>query len=175
MPRQYKREPLTAEEANRLANACQTAQERLIVWTLLDTGLRVSELASLKRDDIDWQRHVFIIHGKGGPFGKKSKRRLVPVSTRVMTLIEHHFALHDSVGVGVRSMQLISKQIANRAHISRPVSPHVLRHTFSVLAVQKGISIKALQSILGHDRLATTEIYLNMSPEEALREFREKW
>jgi integrase/recombinase XerD len=65
--------------------------------------------------------------------------------------------------------------ILNQAHISRPVTPHVLRHTFAVTAVQKGISLPALQRLLGHDRLTTTEIYLNLSPEEVLREFREKW
>ena len=53
MPYQYKREPLTPDEANRLASACETHPERLIVWTLLDTGLRVSELAGLTRDQID--------------------------------------------------------------------------------------------------------------------------
>jgi hypothetical protein len=47
MPYQYKREPLTADEATRLANACQTHQEKLLVWTLLDAGLRVAELAGL--------------------------------------------------------------------------------------------------------------------------------
>jgi site-specific recombinase XerD len=51
----------------------------------------------------------------------------------------------------------------------------VLRHTFSVTAIQKGISLPALQHLLGHDHLATTEIYLNLSPEEVMREFREKW
>jgi integrase/recombinase XerD len=45
----------------------------------------------------------------------------------------------------------------------------------TVTAVQKGISLPALQRLLGHDRLATTEIYLNLSPEEVIREFREKW
>ena len=47
MKRQYKREPLSQEEANRLANACETHQKKLIIWTLLETGLRVSELAGL--------------------------------------------------------------------------------------------------------------------------------
>src|SRR3954447_18237425 len=66
MPYQYKREPLTPDEANRLASACETHQERFIVWTLLDTGLRVSELAGLARDQIDWQNHRLMIYGKGG-------------------------------------------------------------------------------------------------------------
>ena len=47
--------------------------------------------------------------------------------------------------------------------------------TITVAAVQKGISLPALQRLLGHDRLTTTEIYLNLSPEEVVREFREKW
>ena len=47
--------------------------------------------------------------------------------------------------------------------------------TITVTAIQKGISLPALQRLLGHDRLTTTEIYLNLSPEEILREFREKW
>jgi integrase/recombinase XerD len=55
MPYQYVREPLTAEEADRLANACVTPTEQLIVWTLLDTGLRVSELCALTTKDLLWQ------------------------------------------------------------------------------------------------------------------------
>jgi integrase/recombinase XerD len=51
----------------------------------------------------------------------------------------------------------------------------VLRHTFSVTAIRKGISLPALQRLLGHEHLATTKIYLNLSPEEVMREFREKW
>ena len=53
MPYQYKREPLTLDEANRLANACKTHEEKLVIWTLLDTGLRVSEFANLKRDNLN--------------------------------------------------------------------------------------------------------------------------
>ena len=68
MPYQYKREPLTQDEATRLANACETHAERLTVWTLLDTGLRVSELAGLRRDHIDWETHRLTIYGKGGPY-----------------------------------------------------------------------------------------------------------
>jgi integrase/recombinase XerD len=69
----------------------------------------------------------------------------------------------------LRTMQRLVKGVANQAHIRRPVTPHVLRHTFSVTAIQKGISLPALQRLLGHDRLTTTEIYLNLSPEDVLR------
>lgn len=57
----------------------------------------------------------------------------------------------------------------------RPTSPHVLRHTFAVTAIQKGISLPSLQGLRGHDHLATTEIYLNLSLEHVLQEYRDKW
>jgi integrase/recombinase XerD len=175
MPYQYKREPLTQDEATRLANAAETHQEKLIVWALLDTGLRVAELAGLKKDNIDWQNRRLTIYGKGGPYGSKSKRRILELSTRIRPLIENHFAIHDTFNMAPRTIQRIITRIANRAHITRKVTPHVLRHTFAVTAIQKGISLPSLQRLLGHDRLTTTEIYLNLSPEEVLREFREKW
>ena len=175
MAYQYKREPLTQDEANRLANSCQTHQEKICVWTLLDAGLRVAELAALTRDNIDWQTHRLMIYGKGGPYGKNTKRRIVPMSDRIKGIVEGHFSLHETFGMTTRTIQRVIKRVANRAHIRRPVSPHVLRHTFAVMSIQKGISTRALQMILGHDRLATTEIYMNLSPEDVIREFREKW
>jgi integrase/recombinase XerD len=175
MSYQFKREPLTADEANRLASACGSYEEKLIVWTLLDTGLRVAELAGLTKDNLDWQSHRIMIYGKGGPYGTQSKRRVIPLTARVQPLLEGHFALHDEFDMSVRTVQRIVRTIANRAQISRKVSPHVLRHTFSVTAVQKGISLPALQRLLGHDHLATTEIYLNLSPEHVIKEFMEKW
>jgi integrase/recombinase XerD len=175
MSYQYKREPLTADEANRLASACTSFEEKLIVWTLLDTGLRVAELAGLKKENVDWQGHRIMIYGKGGPFGTKSKRRVIPLSPRVQPLIEGHFALRDGLETSVRTIQRVVRVLANRAQINRKVSPHVLRHTFSVTAVQKGISLPALQRLLGHDHLATTEIYLNLSPEHVIQEFNAKW
>ena len=175
MPYQFKREPLTQDEATRLANACSTYVEKLVVWTLLDTGLRVSELATLTKDNLDWQMHRLMVYGKGGPYGTRSKRRIIPLTPRVQPLVEGHLASQDQFGMSSRTIQRLLKVIANRANISRPVSPHVLRHTFSVTALQKGISLSALQRLLGHDRLTTTEIYLNLSPEEAIREFQSKW
>ena len=80
-----------------------------------------------------------------------------------------------SVFLFTRTIERIIKKTADKAGISKKVSSHVLRHTFSVNCIKKGISTRALQSLLGHDRLATTEIYLNLSPEDAIREFLNKW
>ena len=175
MPYQYKREPLTQDEANRLANACRTPAEKLCVWTLLDTGLRVSELAALTSKQLDWQMHRLTIYGKGGPYGSKTKRRIIPLPPRVRTILEAHLSLVDRFGMSARTIERVVKRVAGRVRIRRPVSPHVLRHTFSVTAIQKGISLPALMRLLGHDHLSTTQIYLNLSPEDVIREFQTKW
>ena len=172
---QYRREPLTNEEADRLINACKTALEKLVIFTLVDTGLRVSELASLKKENILWQDRRLVIYGKGGPYGKKTKRRIVPLTERVYTILSHYFALQDSLGYTDRALQFLVKRVAQRAGITKKVSPHVLRHTFAITCIKRGISTRSLQQFLGHDRLMTTEIYLNMSPEDACREFMQKF
>jgi len=61
----YVREPLRAEEADALSHACESSEEKLIIWTLLDTGLRVSELCGLTPHHILWQQKAFRIQGKG--------------------------------------------------------------------------------------------------------------
>src|SRR2546425_11621194 len=90
---QYKREPLTADQATRLANGCSTPEERLVVWTLLDTGLRLRELASLTRDGIDWQGQRVRIRGKGGPYRPPGQVRGNPLTPRLPALLVPYFAL----------------------------------------------------------------------------------
>ncbi|MCG3132809.1 MAG: Tyrosine recombinase XerC [Phycisphaerae bacterium] len=175
MAYQYVREPLLGEEYDQLCNACESPLEKMCVWTLGDTGLRVSELCGLKPANILWQQRAFRVKGKGGPFGKQSKARVVPFSNRVRALIEPHFALHQEFPVGERRVQKLVKDVANRAKISREVTPHVLRHTFATLFLQKGGSLAALSRILGHDRLETTAIYLNLTDMHVLEEYAAKW
>lgn len=91
----YVREPLRPEEADRLCQACKTVLEKLTIWILLDTGLRVSELCGLTPQNILWQQKTLRISGKGGPYDKKPKKRIVPMSKRVQTLLEHYFAIND--------------------------------------------------------------------------------
>jgi len=174
MAYQFVREPLSSEETDRLINACQAFREKLVVWTLLDTGLRVSEFCGLRRDQVQWQEERLVVFGKSGPFGTAKKRRVVPLTPRVKRLLEIELATRDGLGLSVRTAQRIVKAVANRAGITRPVTPHVLRHTFAVNCVKRGLSTASLKKILGHDRLETTEIYLNISPEDALNEFFQK-
>ena len=87
----------------------------------------------------------------------------------------YYFAIHDAWFVGARQVQKVVKRLANRAQIPQDVTPHVLRHTFATLALQKGISLAAIQKILGHDRLSTTAIYLNLTDTHAIEEYAQKW
>ncbi len=75
MPYQYKRDPLSDDEVNKLINACDAIREKSVVWTLLDTGLRLSGFANLKKDNIQWQKGRLVIYGKGSPYGKKTKKK----------------------------------------------------------------------------------------------------
>src|SRR4051812_10773236 len=175
MPYQYVREPLTADESDRLSNACETTTERLVVWTLLDTELRVSELCALTSRNLLWQQRQLRIKGKSGPHGKKTKIRVVPISSRVRAILEHHFAQERAFPVKTRRAQDIAKAVANRAGITRDVSPHRLRHTFATTALQKGISLPTVQKILGYDSLRTTEIDLDFTDTHIQEEFERKW
>lgn len=164
------REPLTAAETDRLSGACGTFKEKLIVWTLLDTGLRVGELCDLKAEHIMWQQDAIRVKSK-----KTEKPRVVFMSLRVKTLLEHYFAINDNFPYTTRWVQELVKEVANKARITKPVSPHVLRHTFATLALQRGISLAAVQKALGHKSIKTTQVYLNYTDEHTLSEFRSKW
>lgn len=165
----FRREPLTADDVTRLLSACRTFQESLVITVLLDTGIRIGEFCSLTRENLDWQGRRLTVVGKGG------RRRVVPLTERAMALLEAQLAIQGRIGIPARTAEEIVARVARRAGITKKVSPHVLRHTFAVRALQRGISLPSLQKILGHKHLQTTAIYLNISPEEAIREFREKW
>jgi len=166
---QYKREPLTTDEIWQIEQSCQNARECLVVFTLLDTGLRVSELAGLTKTNFDWQTNRIMIVGKG------KRRRVLKMTPRIQPLLSAYFRIHDRLGICKRTIQRLIKKIVRRAGMTRPTSPHVLRHTFAVTCLQKGISLRALQELLGHEDLATTQIYLNLSPDSVLNEFEAKW
>ena len=135
----------------------------------------MSSSCDLTAKDILWQQRQLRIKGKGGPDGKKTKIRVVPMSRRVRALLEHHFALRKEFPVKKRRVQDLVKVIANRAGITKELTPHVLRHTFATTALQKGISLATVQKILGHDRLRTTAISLHFTDTHIQEEFERKW
>ena len=97
------------------------------------------------------------------------------MTDRVRRLMEYYFAENNSIGATKRTVARIAKKVADKAETSKPVSRRVLTHTFSVNSIKKGISTRALQTPLGHDRLTTSELYLNVSSRDTIREFLNKW
>jgi len=167
---QYKREPLEENEIEALRKNCKTFDEEICVNILLETGMRVSELAGLTEDKISWQRNCITTIGKGG------RRRVIPLSR----LAKHYLTEYFVRGIykfhlACRTIQKYVKVVADRARIKKPVSPHVLRHTFAVQYLHKGGNIRALQEILGHSSLLTTDIYLNYSGQRVIEDFQKIW
>ncbi len=165
----YKREALEIDEMQAMKQSCMSFDEEVVVYTLLETGMRVSELANLKEQNISWQRGCINIIGKG------NKRRVIPMSPVVRNLLRELFTRRDRFHLAVRTIQKYVKDVAERARIKKPVSPHVLRHTFAVTYLHKGGNLRALQGILGHSHIQTTDMYLNYSGQRVIEDFNRVW
>ncbi|MCK5282995.1 MAG: tyrosine-type recombinase/integrase [Nanoarchaeota archaeon] len=167
---EYKREPLEEDEVLDLRKACTFFEEELVINCLLDTGMRVSELANLREENISWQRSCIRLIGKG------NKRRVIPMSKRVRLLLLDCFSHKNSkFPLAMRTIQKYVKIVADRARIRKTVSPHVLRHTFAVTYLHRGGNLRALQAILGHSSITTTDIYLNYSGKRVIDDFQRIW
>lgn len=166
---EYKREPLEEDEIQILKKSCQTFEEELIINVLLETGMRVSEFAHLTEDKISWQRGCITTIGKGG------KRRVIPLSKTARFYLTEFFKENKKIDMSSRLIQIKVKTVADRARIIKPITPHVLRHTFAVSYLHKGGNVRALQGILGHSHILTTDVYLNYSGQRVMEDFNKIW
>lgn len=159
--RQMPTRPLTAAEVHALIEACDSERDRLIVMTLLHTGMRIAELASLTAKSIDWHRGYIVIRGKG------DKERLVAPPLNVLERL-HAFVGMFPVGSIWRSyrnwplkendLRKIIYAIALRAKVD-DVHPHRFRATFATEFLERYPDIQALQAVLGHESIETTARY----------------
>jgi len=147
-------------------------RNRAIIETLYGCGLRVSELCSLSMTGLHLDEDFVIITGKG------SKDRLVPMSPTAHRLIEDYIrddrptpkpGSEDIVFLNRRGGKLtrvmifyIVRNLAAQAGIVKKVSPHTLRHSFATHLLEGGANLRAIQQMLGHESIATTEIYLHV-------------
>lgn len=180
--RAHSRIPLDKDEAISLCLACKTQKERMLVWVLLDTGLRINEYCRLELKAINWQGHNISVWGKNTSrkrlenmdIPNPKKKRIVPMTKRVQAILQDYFTYTEKMEMSERNANYIIKKIQRKTTISKPCSPHVLRHTFAVECLQSGVSLPALQQLLGHEDLQTTAIYLNLSNDSAVREYLDK-
>jgi integrase/recombinase XerC len=170
-PRLGRRLPsfLPKDEATQLLDAAPVpgaagARDRALVELLYASGLRVAEGCGLDLGDVDEARHTVRVLGKG------NKERVVPVGETALEALAAHLALRgrqrgplfqNARGgrLTTRSARRIVKRMARRAGIAQRVTPHTLRHSFATHLLAGGADLRAVQEMLGHASIATTQIY----------------
>lgn len=168
---------LTEEETLRLLEAPEGEgliglRDRAIFELLYSTGIRVGELVKLKVRDVDFGQGLLRITGKGG------KERVVPIGETALRALEAYLRERDRVGqrgealflnrmgkpLSARWIQRAIKAYALKGGMGKPVSPHLLRHTFATHLLERGADLRAIQELLGHARLSTTQRYTHVTP-----------
>ncbi|MCS6833718.1 MAG: site-specific tyrosine recombinase XerD [Flammeovirgaceae bacterium] len=170
---------LTVEEIDRMivANDLTTSEgirNKAILEMLYATGMRVSELVQLRLQDIDMDLCFVNIFGKG------KKERLTPMSDSAVESLKvylasvrnHQMAKKDSQHIVFLNRRgeklsrvmifLIIKKLAQKANIIKNVSPHTFRHSFATHLIENGADLRAVQEMLGHESITTTEIYTHL-------------
>jgi integrase/recombinase XerD len=155
----------------------QGTRNRAILEVLYACGLRVSELVGLKMS------HLFLDAGFIKVRGKNNKERLVPIGDAAAKHLRHyldHDRIHQAIqpghentvflnrrGAGMTRVMVfyIVKETAAKAGITKTISPHVFRHAFATHLVEGGADLKAVQDMLGHESITTTEIYTHLDTE----------
>lgn len=149
-------------------------RNKAIIETMFSCGLRASEAVGLKLSDISFTDEFVRIIGKG------NKERLVPiggVALNAIILYRDHVRSHINIktghhdtiflnarGTGISRVMLfyIIKDLAKKAGIQKSISPHTLRHSFATCLVEAGADLRAVQQMLGHESITTTEIYTHI-------------
>lgn len=148
-------------------------RNRAILETLYGSGLRVSELCGLRLSRLNFDEEYAAVEGKG------NKQRLVPLSPVAIDAIREYLPQRNSLDVkrGAEDIVFLNRRgaaltrvmifyivrdLAALAGIARKVSPHTLRHSFATHLLEGGANLRAIQEMLGHESIATTEIYLNL-------------
>lgn len=159
---------LSKNEVRILISSASAKKSRLMLMMLYSSGLRVSELLKLKRNDLELEKkNLWVRSGKGG------KDRLVILSDKLVDELKPYL---EGVSGWVfpgregnlkpRTVQKIIKLAAQKAGISKKVSPHTLRHSFATHLLENGTDLRMIQELLGHSNLQTTQIYTQISDEQ---------
>jgi integrase/recombinase XerD len=171
-------EILTLEEIDTLIESIDLStnegqRNRTILETLYSCGLRVSELCNLKLSDLYLEEGFIKVEGKG------SKQRLIPISPRAIRELQLYFLdrnqisikkdYEDYVFISKRGKNIsritvfhIIKTLAEAIGMKKTISPHTFRHSFATHLLEGGANLRAIQCMLGHESIGTTEIYTHI-------------
>lgn len=169
-PRREKKLPvvLSAGEAQKLIQAPKNTKHRVLITLAYATGLRRNELLHIRPGNIDRQRGVIKITGKG------NKQREVPMTVSLLGMLEQYYRRYrpqvylfeghvPGKAYSATSFSKIIKDHAARAGIKKNISPHVLRHSFATHMLERGVDPKRVQLLLGHNSMKTTSVYLHLA------------
>ena len=164
------RHPLTAEQLELVRDGCRGYKEKALVEFLVSSGCRVSEVAGLRVDDIDWRDRKCKVIGKG------NKERTVYFSVRAKLMLQLYIAerrggeaLFASSRAPYepltdRGIEKMISKLGKRIGMERPLYPHLMRHTFASHALNCGMELTIIQHLLGHSDPKTTLIYAEINP-----------
>ena len=180
---------LTVDEIDLIESQIDLSQpegqrNKAIIETLFSCGLRVSELCGLKLSDLYLDEGFIRVEGKG------SKQRLVPISGKAVKELRLWFidrnaidipaAYADYVFISRRKKNIsrimvfhFIKELVEKAGIQKTVSPHTFRHSFATSLLEGGANLRAIQTMLGHESIGTTEIYLHTDTSRLRKEILE--
>ena len=188
-PKQAKRLPkaITVEQVDKLLSIPDNretlgARDRAILETLYSTGVRVSELVDLNRNDLDMEGQTTRVRGKG------KRERMVPLGSHAMAAIRHYLTLLEPdprfdrlrqesaldgavpLFINKNGGRLSSRSVRRKldkylamAGLDPTISPHTLRHSFATHLLDNGADLRSVQELLGHQSLSTTQIYTHLS------------
>lgn len=181
MPRIGRKLPevLTIEEIDQLIDAIDLStneghRNKAILETLYSCGLRVSELVNLQFEELFFNEGFIRVIGKG------NKQRLVPVSSSVekeIGIYNDNYRVHQSIKPGNESFVFLNrrgakltrvmiftiiKNLAKKVDLKKNISPHTFRHSFATHMLEGGANLRAIQEMLGHESITTTEIYTHL-------------
>jgi site-specific recombinase XerD len=170
-PRHDKRLPcvLSKAEINLMLDTEKNPKHRLLLMMAYSSGLRVSEVVALRKENIDFSRKTILVCA-----GKGRKDRYTLLSDRAAQFAREYCNLYaieswlfpgqDHTGhLSIRSAQAIFEKALRNASIDKPVSIHSLRHTFATHLLENGIDIRYIRDLLGHSSLRTTERYAHVA------------
>ena len=186
-PRREKRLPavLTADDAQRLMNARgketdddRSRRDRAVLETLYSTGIRAAELIGMNRDDISHDDRLVRIRGKG------RKERIVPIGRTALGAIDAYLgpkktgAENPAVFTGragnrltARTVQRILENRRKKLGLAQKASPHTLRHSFATHLLESGADLRAIQELLGHASLSTTQRYTHVNLDSLMESY----
>jgi len=164
-------EVMTLLDAPAMRNGKLSKRDQGILEILYSTGIRVSELVGINVEDIDFSNEVLRVRGKG------KKERLVPVGRTALNALEYYLDERGATREGSeavflnrfgnritdRSIRRIIQKYCRAASLLKQVSPHTIRHTFATHLLNHGAQLRAVQELLGHANLSTTQIYTHIA------------